>query len=80
MFDKIAVHRDTLCIFLLELEPISGNIAKQLYPDAQIEVTGFENTCYPDQFFDVVIGNIPFHSISIDDPKYNRYHFRCSIK
>lgn len=62
-------------LYGVELEPISGNIAKQLYPDAQIEVTGFENTCYPDQFFDVVIGNIPFHSISVDDPKYNRYHF-----
>ncbi len=63
-------------LYGVEIEPISGNIAKHLYPSAEIQVTGFEHTSYPDQFFDVVIGNIPFNSIKVDDPKYNRYNFR----
>ncbi len=46
------------------------------YPGADIQVTGFEHTSHPDQFFDVVIGNIPFNSIKVDDPRYNRYNFR----
>ncbi len=63
-------------LYGVEIEPISGHIAKHLYPQADIQVMGFEQTSYPDQFFDVVVGNIPFHSIRVDDPKYNRYHFR----
>ena len=63
-------------LYGVELEPISGHIAKHLYPDADIQVTGFEHTNHPDQFFDVVIGNIPFHSIKVDDPRYNRFNFR----
>lgn len=63
-------------LYGVEIEPLSGHIAKHLYPDADIQVTGFEHTSYPDQFFDVVIGNIPFNSIKVDDPRYNRYNFR----
>ncbi len=63
-------------LYGVELEPISGHIAKHLYPDADIQITGFEHTSHPDQFFDVVIGNIPFHSIKVDDPRYNRFNFR----
>ncbi|MDE7298338.1 MAG: N-6 DNA methylase, partial [Lachnospiraceae bacterium] len=63
-------------LYGVEIEPISGNIARQLYPDADIQVTGFEHTTHPDQFFDLVVGNIPFNSIKVDDPKYNRHNFR----
>ncbi|WP_242843376.1 DUF6908 domain-containing protein [Kineothrix alysoides] len=63
-------------LYGVEIEPISGNIARQLYPDADIQVKGFENVNYPEQFFDVVIGNIPFNSIKVDDSKYNRHNFR----
>ena len=63
-------------LYGVEIEPISGSIAKYLYPKAHIQVTGFEHTSYPDQFFDVILGNIPFNSIKVDDPKYNRYNFR----
>ena len=63
-------------LYGVEIEPISGHIAKHLYPGADIQVTGFEHTSHPDQFFDVVIGNIPFNSIKVDDPRYNRYNFR----
>ena len=63
-------------LYGVELDTISGAIAKQLYPEAEIQVRGFEQTSYPDHFFDVVIGNIPFNSIRVDDPRYNRHNFR----
>lgn len=63
-------------LYGVELETISGHIAKHLYPGADIQIKGFELTNYPDQFFDVVIGNFPFNSFRVDDPRYNRYHFR----
>lgn len=63
-------------LYGVELDTISGAIAKQLYPEAEIQVKGFEQTSYPDHFFDVVIGNIPFNSIRVDDPRYNRHNFR----
>jgi len=63
-------------LYGVEIEPISGGIAKQLYPEADIQIMGFEKTTHPDQFFDLVVGNIPFNSIRVDDPKYNRHHFR----
>lgn len=59
-----------------EIEPISGNIAKHLYPTANIQVMGFEHTKHPDHFFDVVVGNVPFNSIKVDDPRYNKHNFR----
>jgi len=60
----------------VELDSISGRIAKQLYQNANISITGFENTAYPDNFFDVVIGNVPFGDYKVYDPKYNKYNFR----
>ena len=60
----------------MELDSISGRIAKQLYQNANISITGFENTTYPDNFFDVVMGNVPFGDYKIFDPKYNKYNFR----
>lgn len=63
-------------LYGVELDTISGEIAKQLYPEAEIQIKGFEQTYYPDHFFDVVIGNIPFNAIRVDDPRYNRHGFR----
>lgn len=63
-------------LYGVELDTISGAIARQLYPEAEIQIKGFEQTSYPDHFFDVVIGNIPFNSIRVDDPRYNRNNFR----
>ena len=60
----------------VELDSISGRIAKQLYQNANISITGFENTTYPDNFFDIVVGNVPFGDYKIFDPKYNKYNFR----
>ena len=63
-------------LYGVELDSISGRIAKQLYQNANISITGFENTAYPDNFFDVVIGNVPFGDYKVYDPKYNKYNFR----
>ena len=59
----------------VELDPISGQIAKQLYQKNRIAVQGFEETSYPDSFFDCVIGNVPFGAYQVSDRKYDRYHF-----
>ncbi|WP_334298461.1 helicase-related protein [Roseburia faecis] len=63
-------------LYGVELDSISGRIAKQLYQNANISITGFENTTYPDNFFDVVVGNVPFGDYKVFDSKYNKYNFR----
>ena len=59
----------------VEIDSISGRIAKLLYPEAHIIVCGFENTDFPSNFFDIAIGNVPFGQYKISDPKYNRLNF-----
>ena len=63
-------------LYGVELDSISGRIAGQLYQKANISITGFEKTNYPDNFFDAVIGNVPFGDYKVFDPKYNKYNFR----
>ena len=55
----------------VELDSITGRIARLLYPQAEVAVTGYESTEYADSSFDVVMGNIPFNSIRIYDGRYN---------
>lgn len=62
-------------LYGVELDSISGRIAKQLYPNANILIQGFESTDYPDNFFDVAIGNVPFGDYKLHDPKYDKYNF-----
>ena len=59
----------------VELDPVSGGIAKQLYQKNKIAVQGFEETSYPDSFFDCVIGNVPFGAYQVSDRRYDRHHF-----
>ena len=59
----------------VELDPVSGRIAKQLYQKNKIAVQGFEETSYPDNFFDCVIGNVPFGAYQVSDRRYDRHHF-----
>jgi len=54
----------------VELDAVTARIAKQLYPDATIFAKGFEETHLPDNFFDAVIGNIPFGNYPVHDPAY----------
>ena len=58
-----------------ELDGITGRIAKQLYPHADIQITGFENTSYPNDFFDVAVGNVPFGQYKVSDRQYDKHNF-----
>ena len=58
-------------LFGVELDSITGRIAKQLYPDADISIMGYEATKFEDDSFDVILGNIPFNSVKIYDRRYN---------
>ena len=62
-------------VYGVELDPVSGRIAKQLYQKNKIAVQGFEETSYPDSFFDCVIGNVPFGAYQVSDRRYDRHHF-----
>lgn len=55
-----------------ELDSITGRIAQRLYPKAQIQVEGFEKTRWPDNFFDLAVGNVPFGQYKVSDPKYDK--------
>ena len=59
----------------VELDSITGRIARQLYQKANVEISGFEQTKYPDNFFDLVVSNVPFGDYKLNDPKYNKYKF-----
>ncbi|HBF1318173.1 TPA: DEAD/DEAH box helicase family protein [Clostridioides difficile] len=59
----------------IEIDPISGRIAKQLYQKASIAIEGFEDTKLPDNHFDVVLGNIPFGEFKVNDSRYNAQKF-----
>jgi N12 class adenine-specific DNA methylase len=59
-------------LYGVELDSVTGRIAKQLYPNADIAVTGFEKTKRPDNFFDLAIGNVPFGQYKLADKKYDK--------
>ena len=61
-------------LYGVELDPVSGRIAKQLYPKADITVDGFETTDRRD-FFDLAIGNVPFGQYQVNDKTYNKLNF-----
>ncbi|WP_342983332.1 GNAT family N-acetyltransferase [Flavonifractor plautii] len=58
-------------LYGVELDSITGRIAKQLYPEADISVMGYEAVKFEDNSFDVILGNIPFNSVKIYDRRYN---------
>lgn len=59
----------------VELDSISGNIARQLYQQSTIAVKGFEEVELPESFFDVAVGNVPFNDLKPYDPRYDKYKF-----
>ena len=61
-------------LYGVELDSITGRIAKQLYPEANITVAGFETTNRPG-FFDLAVGNVPFGQYQVHDPEYDRLGF-----
>ena len=62
-------------LYGVELDTMSSKIAGYLYPEANIQNTGFERTNYPDGYFDVAIGNVPFGDYRVNDPAYNSHGF-----
>lgn len=61
-------------LYGIELDSVSGRIAKQLYPQADITIAGFETTDRKD-FYDLVVGNVPFGNYQVNDRAYNKYGF-----
>lgn len=60
----------------VEIDSISGRIAKLLYPNMEIQIKGYQNTTYSDGFFDCAIGNVPFGNYKPYDPRYNKHNFK----
>ena len=62
-------------LYGVELDGLTGRIAKQLYQRANIQIQGFEETNLPDSFFDLAIGNVPFGNYTLADKRYDKNHF-----
>lgn len=62
-------------LYGMEIDPLTGGIARQLYQKANIAVEGFEDTKLPDNHFDVVLGNVPYGEFKVDDSRYNAQKF-----
>jgi len=62
-------------LYGVEVDNITGRIAKQLYQKADIKVTGYENANLPDSFYDVAIGNVPFGDFKVPDKRYDKNKF-----
>ena len=62
-------------LYGVELDDLSGRIARQLYQRSSIAVQGYEKTAFPDNFFDVAIGNVPFGQFHVPDRRYDRLNF-----
>ena len=62
-------------LYGIEIDSISGRIARQLYQNANIVINGYEKTELPDSFFDVSIGNVPFGDFKLNDKRYDKNNF-----
>ena len=62
-------------LYGVELDDLSGRIARQLYQKSSIAVQGYEKTAFPDNFFDVAIGNVPFGQFHVAEKRYDRLNF-----
>lgn len=63
-------------LYGVELDNLTGRIAAKLYPQANVQIKGFEDTSFPNDKFDIVVGNVPFGGYGVSDSDYNRYNFR----
>lgn len=62
-------------LYGVELDSLTGRIARLLYPKANITVDGYEKTAFPNDFFDAAVGNVPFGQYKVADEKYDKYNF-----
>ena len=63
-------------LYGVELDNLTGRIAAKLYPQADVQIKGFEDTTFPNDKFDIVVGNVPFGGYGVADSDYNRYNFK----
>lgn len=62
-------------LYGVELDRVTGKIATKLYPQAKIQIKGFEKTAFQDNSFDLMVTNVPFGGYTVFDPDYNKYNF-----
>ena len=62
-------------LYGVELDRVTGKIATKLYPQAKIQIKGFEETAFQDNSFDLIVTNVPFGGYTVFDPDYNKYNF-----
>ena len=62
-------------LYGVEIDSVTGRIAKQLYQSADVQIKGYEKTDFPPNFFDLAIGNVPFGSYQVADPKFDKHNF-----
>ena len=62
-------------LYGVELDRVTGKIATKLYPQAKIQIKGFEETSFADNSFDLMVANVPFGGYTVFDPDYNKYNF-----
>lgn len=63
-------------LFGVEKDSISGRIARQLHPHANIQIKGFEETNFKNDSYDLILGNVPFGDFKVFDPEYKKYNFK----
>lgn len=63
-------------LYGVELDKLTGRIAAKLYPQANVQIKGFEDTTFPNDKFDIIVGNVPFGGYGVADSDYNRYNFK----
>ena len=74
-FGRLPESMENSKLYGVELDSITGRIAKQLYQDANIQISGYENADIPDNFYDVAIGNVPFGDFKVNDRRYEKENF-----
>ena len=67
---------DGASLYGVELDNLTGRIAAKLYPQVNVQKKGFEDTTFPNDKFDIVVGNVPFGGYGVADSEYNRYNFK----
>ncbi len=74
-FGMLPGSMQTSKLYGVELDCLTARIAKHLYPNADIRISGFEETSFPENFFDIAIGNVPFGNYGVNDKAYHKNNF-----
>ena len=74
-FSRLPADMSASRLYGVELDPVTGRMAQLIYPDAHIEVKGYEKTDFQNDFFDVAIGNVPFGQYKVIDKAYDKHNF-----